>query len=294
MTLQKAPCENTFRAITNALVASTSCDITGIVAIACARHGCYAPNSIVDLFKSEQQKNVDFALLQSIDTTGVDPDQGLMLIYDIVCQYIIHLLERIGHKLPIGLQIDRAIGLFHVHAHKEQCFFRYATSFIPGAGVTAGEILESLWSGLNGISPTTRTATLAHRAEVLDDHACDSNHKKMLGMTRSLCHRHGEASETLRDAEQYFDELSKAAGRQDVQNWTRQIEQAEKMRLANPKVMDLYGARGADENAESATASAPSRARSASEIWLEFALMIEEKQYVHSGSQHLLLISNQN
>ena len=62
-------------------------------------------------------------LLQSIDTTGVDPNQGLMLIYDIVCQYIIHLLERIGHKLLIGFQIDRAIGLFHVHAYKEQCFF---------------------------------------------------------------------------------------------------------------------------------------------------------------------------
>ena len=46
---QKAPCENTFRAITNALVASTSCDITGIVAIACAWHGCYVPNSIVDV-----------------------------------------------------------------------------------------------------------------------------------------------------------------------------------------------------------------------------------------------------
>jgi hypothetical protein len=281
MTLQKAPCENTFRAITNALVASTSCDVTGIVAIACARHGCYAPNSIVDLFKGEQQKNVDFALLQSIDTTGVDPDQGLMLIYDIVCQYIIHLLDRIGHKLPIGIQIDCAIGLFHVHAHKEQCFFRYATSFIPGAGVTAGEILESLWSGLNGISPTTRTATLAHRAEVLDDHACDSNHKKMLGMTKSLCRRHKEASETLLHAEQYFNELSQAADMQAVQHWTQQIERAERTRLANPSVMDIYGARGADENADTAIPSAPSRNRSASDIWLEFALMIEEKQYVH-------------
>jgi len=142
--LQKAPCKNTFRAITNTLVASSSCDVTGIVAIACARHGCYAPNALVDLFKSEQQKNVDFALLQSIETTGVDPNQGLMLIYDIVCQYFVHLLERIGHKLLPDLEIDRAIGLFHVHAHKAQCFFQYATSFIPGAGITVGEILESL------------------------------------------------------------------------------------------------------------------------------------------------------
>lgn len=279
--LQKAPCENTFRAITNALVASTSCDVTGIVAIACARHGCYAPNSIVDLFKSEQQKNVDFAVLQSIESTGVDPDQGLMLIYDIICQYFVHLLERIGHKLPVGLEIDRAIGLFHVHAHKSQCFFRYATSFIPGAGVTVGEILESLWSGLNGISPTTRTATLAHRAEVLDDHACDSNHKKMLGITKSLCRRHKEASETLQHSEQYFEQLSQTADRQAVQHWTQQIEHAEDVRLTTPRVMDIYGAKvkNADLSGEE-SASASSQAQSAVEIWLEFALMIEEKQCV--------------
>lgn len=279
--LQKAPCENTFRAITNALVASSSCDVTGIVAIACARHGCYAPNALVDLFKSEQQKNVDFALLQSIETTGVDPDQGLMLIYDIVCQYFVHLLERIGHKLPPDLEIDRAIGLFHVHAHKAQCFFRYATSFIPGAGITVGEILESLWSGLNGISPSTRTATLAHRAEVLDDHACDSNHKKLLGITKSLCRRHKEASESLVYSEQYFEQLSQAADPQAVQHWTHQIEAAEAARLATPKVMDIYGAKvrnSATSPEESASAS--NRAQSAIEIWLEFALMIEEKQYV--------------
>ncbi|KIM35088.1 hypothetical protein M413DRAFT_48291, partial [Hebeloma cylindrosporum] len=173
-----------FRAITNALIASKACDVTGIVAVACARHGCFAPNAIVDLFKSEQQKNVDFGILKAILTTGVDPEQGLMLMYDIVCQYIIHILKRIGAHLPNGLEIDRAISMFHVHAHKEQCFFRYAPSLIPGAGVTAGEILESLWSGLNGISPSTRTATLPHRAEVLDDHACDSNHKKLLGMMK--------------------------------------------------------------------------------------------------------------
>lgn len=234
----------------------------------------------MDLFKGEQQKNVDFALLQSIETTGVDPTQGLMIIYDIVCQYIVHIRERIGHKLPTGLEIDCAIGLFHVHAHREQCFFRYATSFIPGAGVTAGEILESLWSGLNGISPTTRTATLAHRAEVLDDHACDSNHKKLLGMMNWLCGRHKEASETFLHAHKYCTDLSQAAGVEVVQQWTSEIEKAERRRLENPAVMDLYGSRAAEDNADTPvdTRSAPVQGRSATEIWIDFALMIEEKQ----------------
>lgn len=162
-----------------------ACDITGIVAIACARHGCFAPNSIVDLFRGEQQKNVDWSFLECLRTTNVDPDQGVMLYYDIVCQYILYLLFRIGDKLPPTLHIDRAIGLFHVHAHKEECFYRFASSFIPGAGIVAGEILESLWSKLNAITIATRTATLAHRAEVLDDHASDSNHKKALGIGES-------------------------------------------------------------------------------------------------------------
>jgi hypothetical protein len=280
--VKKAPCENTFRAITNAVLASKACDITGVVAIACARHGCYAPNSIVNLFKSEQQKNVDFAILKAIESTGVDPDQGILFMYDIVCQYIIYLRERIGCHLPPDLEIDRAIGLFHVHAHKEQCFFRYSPSFIPGAATVCGEILESLWAALNGISPSIRTATLAHRAEVLDDHACDSNHKKLLGMMKFLCRRHKEAAENLEDAERYLDELTRVADPLAIQAWTEDIEHAEANRLVDPAVMDIYAARTLPGSAAPDNLPAPTDQllvrKSAKQSWLEMALMIEERQ----------------
>lgn len=161
---------------------SKGCDINGIVAIACARHGCFAPNSVANLPEGEQQKNTDWGVIQATKTTNYDYRQRLLLIYDIVCQYIIHLRECIGHLLPAEMIIDAAIGLFHVHGHKDECYFRYATSFIPGAAVVAGEILESLWAVLNSVTPAMRTATLAHRAEMMDDHMTDSNHKKLLGM----------------------------------------------------------------------------------------------------------------
>ena len=122
-----------------------------MVAIACARHGCFAPNSLADLYRGEQQKNVDWAFLQALATTAVDPGQKAMLIYDIACQYFVHFHDRIGHLLPDGLAVDQAIGPFHVHGHKEECFYRFAFTFIPGAGVVAGEILESLWATLNSI-----------------------------------------------------------------------------------------------------------------------------------------------
>jgi Kyakuja-Dileera-Zisupton transposase len=164
------------------MLLSKACDVTGIVSIACARHGCFVPNASANLYAGEQQKNIDYILYQAQKATNVDPRQGLLFIYDIVCQYIVHLHDRIGHLLPPNLEIDSAIGLFHVHGHKDTCFFRYATSFIPGAAVVAGEILESLWSTLNAVTPAMRTATLAHRAEIMDDHMTDSNHKKCLGI----------------------------------------------------------------------------------------------------------------
>ena len=103
---QKAPCENQFWAIELSLLSSKACDMTGIVSIACARHGCFAPNGLVDLFKGEQPKNVDWAFLKSLYMTRVDPDQGAILIYNIACQYFEYLKDRISHLLPLGLIVD--------------------------------------------------------------------------------------------------------------------------------------------------------------------------------------------
>lgn len=258
-------------------MASKACDITGVVGIACARHGCYAPNSLVDLFKGEQQKNVDYAFLKAIDCTGVSPDQGVLLIYDIACQYFVHFDHRIGNHLPPGLEVEGAIGLFHVHAHKDDCFFRYATSFIPGAGVVAGEILESLWSTLNSISPTARTATLAHRAEMLDDHATDSNHKKMLGIVNSICKQYRTATDMLDHAQIYFGNLTTQAGSLAVEKWTADIEEAEENRSNDLAGMDIYAA-NIDRSRITPASISPGPVDSALERWISLALIVEAKQ----------------
>lgn len=247
--------------------------------MACGRHGCYAPQSLVDLFKGEQQKNVDFAFLKALTSTSVAPEQGVLLIYDIACQYNVHLQERIGRHLPIGLDIDAAIGLFHVHAHKDQCFFQYATSFIPGAGIVAGEILESLWSSLNSISPTARTATLAHRAEMLDDHATDSNHKKTLGMVSSLCRNYRQAVDMLDHAKSYHQNLTNQAGITAVQKWTLDIEEAEINRKYDITVMDLYAAKLVSSDSE-CRQPATGNPHTQLDSWMELSLVAEEKQYV--------------
>ena len=127
--------------------------------------------------------NMDWSLCEALATMNIGRLQLVLHIYDINCQYCIHLLERIRQSdhlnVPDHVELLHAIGLFHVHGHKDECLYRWATNYVPGAGVVDGEVLETLWSVLNTVSSATRTASLAHRTEILDDHMSDSNWKKM-------------------------------------------------------------------------------------------------------------------
>ena len=174
--------------ISEAHSASQLKDVNGIVVHACARHGVYCPGSLVDLPKGETQASVDYSLCEACQTINFIGLTKLMLIYDVMCQYWKQLALHIGqsdHLTVPQMQLEKAIGLFHVHGHKPSCLFRYASTFIPGAAMVDGEILETNWGVLNRISKSVRTATLAHRAEVLDDHMNDHNWKKLVGIGKS-------------------------------------------------------------------------------------------------------------
>ncbi|KAF8799520.1 hypothetical protein BYT27DRAFT_7120564, partial [Phlegmacium glaucopus] len=200
---------------------------------------------------------------------------------DIACQYSVHLQKRIGHEIPFGLSVDHAIGLFHVHCHKDKCFFRFAPSFILGLGIVIGEILESLWANLNSISPTVQTATLPHRAEMLDDHASDSNHKTALGMVDSLVARYRHALTMTDETGKYYLEMTAMVEDDRVKIWEDEILSAESMREADLKVMDIYRARVPDQlldDSAAGSASGPDTPTSSVHEWIQFALMVEEKQ----------------
>lgn len=157
-------------------------DVNGIVCHACARHGCYCPSSMVDLPLGEKQASVDYSKSKAFETTNVKKIRKILDIYDVMCQYFKKLGLRFDRSEFLTMPdfiIDKAIGQFHVHGHKDVCYFRFSTAFIPGAGEVDGEGCERLWAVLNKISWSARTTTLAHRAEILDDHTNDSNWKKL-------------------------------------------------------------------------------------------------------------------
>jgi len=186
--LQEQTCHR-HRVQLNAEASHNTSDCSGVGGHCCARHGCFAPRSMVNFQKSERQMNMDWSLCEAIATTNIGRLKELLHIYDVNCSYCKHLEERIQRNpylsIPDHLDLQHAIGLFHVHGHKDDCLYRWATSYVPGAGMIDGEVMETLWAVLNTVSRSTRTASLVHRTEILDDHMNDSNFKKMCNIGKT-------------------------------------------------------------------------------------------------------------
>ncbi|EDQ98237.1 uncharacterized protein LACBIDRAFT_336148 [Laccaria bicolor S238N-H82] len=146
----KSTCSN-HQAINNASQNHAGCDATGIAAFACPRSGAFIPGSVVDFQKGKRQLNIDYALCEALKNMGLNGLDDIMIIYDMMCQYHVNLWDRIANNPNLSISekanLIMGIGLFHVHGHQDECLFRLATSFIPGAGMMDDDLAESNFSG---------------------------------------------------------------------------------------------------------------------------------------------------
>jgi Kyakuja-Dileera-Zisupton transposase len=130
--------------------------------------------------------NVDYSVCNGLSFNSGGLRESL-LIYDVYCQYGVHFEDRI-QEVPEYLYRDPdmkifgAIGKFHLADHVDSCFSKWSLNFMKGAGHIDGEIMETLWSGMNKVSAAARSMTKAHRQETLDDYMRDSNWKKTVGI----------------------------------------------------------------------------------------------------------------
>ncbi|EFI27308.1 hypothetical protein CC1G_14780 [Coprinopsis cinerea okayama7 len=220
------------------------CDVTGIGAAACMRHGAYAPGSVVNFQKGERQVNMDYAINKAFKTTQMEGITTALVAYDIACQYAVHFLERFAKSPELDLADDLivkfVIGLFHVHGHKKECYPRYASTFMTGAAVRSGEILESLWEILNRVSGRTRVMGHAMRVEILDAVMADSNWKKLLKLVEVICKEWPDKWEKMELAITEFELLDSTVTNEQREAWTNQAKKAQRDRVSNPQAMDVY------------------------------------------------------
>ncbi|KAH6906278.1 hypothetical protein BKA70DRAFT_1497792 [Coprinopsis sp. MPI-PUGE-AT-0042] len=240
---KQIPTCNEHRAVADKSKLQKGCDVTGIGAMACMRHGCFVPGSVVDFQRGERQKNMDYSLTESIELTCPDGINKIILAYDINCQYSVHLRKRIleGEYLRIrdDIVLVYGIGLFHVHGHQASCNARYSLTYIQGAGMSSGEILESLWAIVNEAGRTTSTMSLGHRAEVLDAVMGDSNWKKMINLVPNICKNWERSRLELLRAKEDFELLNETASKTQQKEWQAQLDGAQLRREQDVTAMDI-------------------------------------------------------
>ncbi|EIW75517.1 hypothetical protein CONPUDRAFT_22788, partial [Coniophora puteana RWD-64-598 SS2] len=201
---------------------------TGIVSVACARHGGFVPNATADLKAGESQANSD--AVASNAGWQWPLLLGVILYYDIMCQYIINFAKRMKKSKhlswPDGVELIPAIGLFHVHGHKDECVAKFSPTFIEGTGHVDGEVLETLWAALNDIAASTLNMSTSWRVDVLNAHMRWSNLRKIMEIVKTTSQRWKKALQRYADALEDYNDFTDVCPEDKVKEWKALIKKA--------------------------------------------------------------------
>ncbi|KAL4075203.1 hypothetical protein V8B97DRAFT_2022219 [Scleroderma yunnanense] len=127
--------------------------------------------------------------------------------------------------------VQPSIGIWHVHGHKTECF--------SWCGL-GGEIMETLWSSLNIISPSARGMATPHQQELLDFQMNDSNFLKMVWMSLVLKKKIKSTQKSLATVTEAFDNLNTQAPEHLWQLWSEQESKALTDWLVDSWAMDIF------------------------------------------------------
>ncbi|KAJ7444081.1 hypothetical protein B0H11DRAFT_1747673 [Mycena galericulata] len=262
---------------------------TGVGMGVCARHEFVQPNGVGDLQKGERFANMDY-IFGSI-LRHKDPRLRKIISYDIVCQWWLHLLERLK-QLPPLVRITIILEMFrfvipkmHIHAHTLKCQILFSLNLVPGSGQTDGEGIERPWASIGAIATSTRVSGPGARHDALDDHWNFWNWLKTIGLPAILRRRLDVARREQATQREAFEAFSlEQADR--VPEWKKMVEDFEKDgKNKNPYEMKVSGLtemeirlRFATEEAAEAEKGVPPLHEVTPSAFITAGLELEEQQ----------------
>ncbi|KAK6988879.1 CxC2 domain-containing protein [Favolaschia claudopus] len=201
---------------------------SGIGTVDCARHNMKRPNGVGDLQKGERYINMDYLLWKSLEY--YDDILQLFISYDIVCQWHKNVWIRLAQYNPELRQrgVRRfytwLIPKFHLPAHIEDCNVLFSFNLTPFVGQTDGEAPERGWAHINGIATSTKEMGPGARRDALDNAFNDWNHKKVIGLGKSLLEKIQRAVPNMASHRLALLEAEQGLAEEVVTQWTAEME----------------------------------------------------------------------
>ncbi|RXW12053.1 hypothetical protein EST38_g13799, partial [Candolleomyces aberdarensis] len=196
---------------------------SGIATVECSRHNAKRPLAICDMQRGEKYCNMDYITILSIQLCFL---KLYLISYDIVCQWFIHLFQRISQIDPSSplLQSDVEIRFlvpkFHLPAHIPACRNRFAFMLTPGAALGDGEAPERGWGELNPLATSTREMGPGTRRDTLDYHFGDYNWRKIVRLGDSLFKKLKTATSDVAEHVIAHQELEATINPEKLRSWT--------------------------------------------------------------------------
>ncbi|KAJ7062237.1 hypothetical protein C8F01DRAFT_986513 [Mycena amicta] len=212
---------------------TTGLRVSGVAGCICARHGLLRRQGLGDLQKGERWANVDWVLLATLWASGL---LALALAYDIICQYMIHFLERV-EKISNGpadtkhiatdfdgVEIQYGLPVWHAEAHELMCRIKLVLSYLRGVGKTDGEASERFWAAMNPASYATKEMGEGSRHDTLEDKIDHLNYEKNIGFGRSLGRKLVVAMSERRKQGMEFAELDGSVSTGKRKEWAAMMD----------------------------------------------------------------------
>ncbi|KAE8226954.1 hypothetical protein CF319_g504 [Tilletia indica] len=161
----KEACVANIRAIDNASgqTSRTPFEINGVMG-ACCRHDI--PLVLCDISTPGERHHYATALIATI-IRAIPHLQHIGVAYDIGCRF--DPSTRVRNLFGPAVQITWTVPVFHVYGHTYSCQLRYNPRNVLGFGLTDGEGMERVWSGLSNLITSTRGMARGERRFNLEE-----------------------------------------------------------------------------------------------------------------------------
>ncbi|KAJ7701065.1 hypothetical protein B0H16DRAFT_1748807 [Mycena metata] len=264
---------------------------SGIATVDCARHNMKRPNSVGDLQLGERYINMDYIFF--IGLAGSEISE-LFISYDIACQWHKNIWERMK-------TFDREVRF--------ACNILFSFHLTRFVGMTDGEAPERGWAMLNPLASSTAEMGPGMRRDTINHAFNDMNHKKILGLGKSMLNKLVDCVPELIAASTELEELEASlrgmgAGA-TLEEWRVEIlaweadtsnpnpfarkgerktvvdvrrQMAEEVQRKMDQTMDVDGAKGGSEGGDDEGDDEGASAEMHVTEWMGMGLQLEELQ----------------
>ncbi|KJA23493.1 hypothetical protein HYPSUDRAFT_137710, partial [Hypholoma sublateritium FD-334 SS-4] len=207
---------------------------TSVGAVVCARHDFKRPTAVAQLQRGERYCNMDYIFHETMKDSQL---QTFVISYDIVCQWSVHLRQRMLNYIKPDPTVGSEFFLyrndakmtflvpkFHLPAHISKCRMQFSFNLTKHVGRTEGEAPERGWVGPNALAPSTKEMGPGSCRDTLDFHFGDANHKKVIGLGASLLRKIMAAAREMAEHTIGHQQLESTISERNLTEWTAAVE----------------------------------------------------------------------